>query len=419
MNYLFKNARIINPALKQDFIGDVLVENGKIKEIAENITSSAPVIDCTGLVLAPGLVDMHVHLRDPGLTYKEDIYTGCSAAAAGGITSLLCMPNTAPCTDSAEIVEYIIDKAKTAKAKVYVAAAISKGLKSEEACDLEALKNAGAIALTDDGRPVENTKILLEAMKKAPELGLKVVAHCEDLYLAQNWFMNEGEISKQLGINAVPTSAEDCGTAREIAIATALDVPIHICHVSTGNSAQFIRDAKARGAKVSGETAAHYLLLNDEQLLKKDGDYRMNPPLRSEKDRLAMIEAVIDGTIEAIATDHAPHSVEEKSDFLKAPNGVIGMETSLSGVITALGDKVSLSKIIEIMSLNPAKILEIDAGVLDIGKNADIVIFNPNEKWIVDENKLHGKSKNAILKGMKLTGKVKYTVLNGEIVYKS
>ncbi|MFI3326113.1 MAG: dihydroorotase [Clostridia bacterium] len=419
MNYHFKNARIINPALKQDFIGDVLVENGKIKEIAKNIVSDYQVIDCKGLVLAPGLVDMHVHLRDPGLTYKEDIYTGCCAAAAGGITSLLCMPNTSPCTDSAETVEYIIEKSKTAKAKVYVAAAISKGLKSDEMCDLKSLRKAGAIALTDDGRPVENTKILLDAMKQAPKLGMRVVAHCEDLYLAQNWFMNEGETSKELGINGVPTSAEDCGTAREIAIATANDVPIHICHVSTGNSAQFIRDAKSRGAKVSGETAAHYLLLNDKELRKKDADYRMNPPLRCEKDRLAMIEAVVDGTIEVIATDHAPHSQEEKADFLKAPNGVIGMETSLAGVITAIGDRISLSKIIELMSVNPAEILEIDAGVLDVGKNADIVIFDPEEKWTVDENKLHGKSKNAIFKGMTLKGKVKYTVLNGEIVYKS
>lgn len=418
MNYLIKNTRIINPVKNQDFIGDVLIENGKISEISEKIDNeNAKVINGENLVTAPGLVDMHVHLRDPGLTHKEDIITGCNAAVAGGITSVLCMPNTSPTTDSAETVEYIIEKAKKAKAKVYVAAAVSKGIEGKELADLESLKNAGAIALTDDGRPVEDTKVLLEAMAEAPKLGMKIVAHCEDLFLAKNWFMNEGEVSKKLGINGVSLCAEDCGTAREIAIATGINVPLHICHVSTGNSANMIRNAKKDGYEISGETAPHYLLLTDEELAKKDADYRMNPPLRSEKDRLAMLEAVLDGTIEVIATDHAPHSVEEKAEFFKAPNGVIGMETSLAGTITVLADKVSMSKIIELMSVNPAKILGIDAGVLDVGKNADIVMFAPDEEWIVDPFKLHGKSKNAIFKGMKLKGKVKYTFVNGEIVF--
>lgn len=417
---IIKNARIINPALSQDFTGDILIENGIIKKIGRNIAENGDeIIDASGLIAAPGLVDIHVHLRDPGLTYKEDIITGCNAAAAGGITSLLCMPNTKPSIDNPETVEYILDKAKSAKSRVYVAAAITKGLGGGTPTDLEAMKKAGAIALSDDGRPVVDTRCLAEAMKRAPELGMTVVAHCEDLFLASDWYMNEGETSNKLGIKGVSNAAEDCGTAREIALAAAYNVPVHICHVSTAGSCALIRDAQRRGVEVTGETTAHYLLLTDKELEKRDADYRMNPPLRSEKDRLAMIAAIKDGTITAIATDHAPHSPEEKSEFLKAPNGAVGMETSLSGAITALvkTGEVTINKIIELMSVNPAKIIGVDAGVLNENKPADLVIFDPCEEWVVDANKLHGKSKNAVLKNMKLTGKVKYTILAGKIVF--
>lgn len=421
MPTLIKNAHIANPGKGQDFFGDILIAGGKITAMGEALqVENADLIDASGLVAAPGLVDMHVHLRDPGLTQKEDIFTGCEAAAAGGVTSLLCMPNTSPSTDTPETVGYILEKSKGARAKVYVAAAITKGLKSEELTDISGLKAAGAVALTDDGRPVENTRFLADAMIAAPKNKMIVVAHCEDLYLAQNWQMNEGTVSLELGIGGVPNAAEDCGTAREIALAAAYGVPIHICHVSTGGSAALIRDAKRRGLLVTGETAPHYLLLTDEMLRKRDADYRMNPPLRCEADRKAMEEAVIDGTIEVIATDHAPHTPEEKADFLKAPNGAIGMETSLSGLITALvkPGKITLSRAIELMSVNPARILGIEAGVLEPGKPADIVLFDPEERWTVDADKLHGKSKNAVLKGMELCGKVKITLLDGEIVYR-
>lgn len=417
---IIKSARIVNPALDQDFVGDILIENGRIEKIGVNLEAEGhEVIDAHGLIAAPGLVDMHVHLRDPGFTHKEDVITGCRAAAAGGVTSLLCMPNTKPSVDTPKTVEYIMDKARDADAKVYVAGAITKGLGGSEATDIEALKNAGAIALSDDGRPVVDTRHLVSAMKKAPELGMAVVAHCEDLYLASEWYMNEGETSRKLGIKGVPNAAEDCGTAREIAVAACYDVPIHICHVSTAGSCDLIRDAQRRGVKVTCETAAHYLLLTDKELEKMDADYRMNPPLRTEKDRFAMIEAVKDGTVTAIATDHAPHSPEEKADFFKSPNGSIGMETSLAGAITALVEtgEVTVNKVIELMSVNPARILGIDAGVLEAGKPADIVIFDPKEKWVVDPDKLHGKSRNAVLKGMELTGKVKYTVLDGRVVF--
>ncbi len=414
MNYIIKNARVLNPAKNEDYVGDLYVKDGKISaEIPEN----AEVIEASGLVVAPGLVDMHVHLRDPGLTHKEDIISGCNAAAAGGITSLLCMPNTLPTIDNEETVRYINEKAKEAKAKVYIAAALSKGLDAEELTDIKALSKMGVKAFTDDGKPLENTAMLREAMIKANEENSIIVSHCEDMFLAEGGKMNEGEVSKKLGLKGIPNAAEDCDTARTIALAKSLNVPFHICHVSTKNSAEFIRAAKNEGYKISGETAAHYLLLTDKELMKKDADYRMNPPLRSEEDRLAIVNAVIDGTLEVIATDHAPHSVEEKSDFINAPNGAIGMESSLSGVITALEEKIGLSKIIELMSVNPAKILGIDAGVIEVGKDADLVIFDPLETYEVDENKLHGKSKNAVLKGMTLRGKVKYTFLNGKIVY--
>ena len=421
-NLLIKNVRIIDPKNNEDFIGDILFENGKVALKAEKIEASAErVIDGKGLVCAPGLVDMHVHLRDPGLTYKEDIITGCNAAAAGGVTSLLCMPNTSPAIDTPETVEYIIKKAKNenAKARVYVAAAATMGLKGSESTDLAALKKAGAIACSDDGRPIEDTRCLVKALKECAELGMTLTAHCEDLYLASKWLMNEGEVSKELNIPGVPNAAEDCGTAREIAAAAAYNLPIHNCHVSTKGSCRLIRDAKKRGVKVTAESAPHYMLLTDKELYKKDADYRMNPPLRAEEDRIALIEAVLDGTIDCIATDHAPHSVEEKAVFEKSPNGSIGMETSLSGMITVfdnIGNK-DLSALINMMSTKPAEILGIDAGTLSVGANADAVIFDPEEKWVVDTEKLHGKSKNAVLKNMELKGKVKYTILGGEIVF--
>ena len=418
---LIKNARVINPALSQDFTGYVYIDGEKISSMGEGKCGleADTVIDAAGLVCSPGFVDMHVHLRDPGLTYKEDIITGCNAAAAGGVTSLLCMPNTKPAVDSPEVVEYILEKAKSAKARVYVTGAVTKGLGGFELTDIDALHEAGAIALSDDGRPVVDTSCLVAAMKKASELGMTLTCHCEDLYLAKQWTMNEGKVSGELGLRGVPNAAEDSGTAREIAVAAAYGLPVHICHVSTKGACALIRDAQRRGVKVTGETAAHYLLLTDKELERRDADYRMNPPLRTEKDRRAIIEAIKDGTLSCIITDHAPHSVEEKSDFVKAPNGSIGMETSFSGSYTALvrTGEISINKLIELMSVNPAKILGIEAGVLDVGKTADIALVDPDEEWVVDAEKLHGKSRNAVLKNMKLTSKVKYTILGGRIVY--
>ena len=418
MRLLIQNARIIDPSQNLDQGGDLLLEEGRIAQIGRGISQEgAQGIDARGLVAAPGLVDMHVHLRDPGLTYKEDLYSGCRAAAAGGVTSLLAMPNTKPAMDSPETVRELLKRAQTAGAAVYTAACVTKDLGGEELTDLKALKEAGAIALSDDGRPVVNTRRLLEALEQAPALGLVVTAHCEDLYLAAGGLMNEGEVSRRLGVPGIPAAAEDCGTAREIAAAASIGAPIHICHVSTKDSVELIRDAKARGVRVTAETCPHYLLLTDKALESKDADYRMNPPLRGEEDRLALIQALKDGTIDAISTDHAPHSPEEKGDFLKAPNGSIGMETSLAATLTALKGVLTLPEILAKMSWNPARILNIPAGTLRTGANADVVLFDPEKKWVVDPERLHGKSKNTPFKGMTLQGKVAMTIFRGRVVY--
>lgn len=416
---LIKNARIIDPSQGLDRTADILVEAGIIKKIGEIGAEAGRVIDASGLIAAPGLVDMHVHLRDPGQTEKEDILSGCCAAAAGGVTSLLAMPNTSPTVDSGETVRYILNKAKEAKARVYVAASITKGLKSEELCDLQELHDAGAIALTDDGRPVVNTKFMARAMALAPALSMKVVAHCEDLYLADGGIINEGVVSQKLGVKGIPAAAEDAGTAREIALAAAYGVPVHICHVSTATSVALIRDAKRRGVMVTAETAPHYFTFTQDALLQRDADYRMNPPLRTERDREAVIEGLLDGTLDAIATDHAPHTPQDKADFEKAPNGSIGMETSLSAALTFLvhTGRMTLSEVIEKMSCAPARILGIDAGTLKAGAPADIVLFDLNERYTADPEKLHGKSKNTPFKGMELKGRVKTTICGGSVVY--
>ncbi|MER2081441.1 MAG: dihydroorotase [Ruminococcus sp.] len=418
MSIVIKNATVVSPADGLHGRMDILIENGVIAAVGENL-SGETTVDAEGLYAIPGLTDMHVHLRDPGQTAKEDIYTGCRAAAAGGVTSLLAMPNTSPAADSGETVRYILEKAKDADARVYVAASITKGLQSKEPTDLEEVRQAGAVGLSDDGRPVVNTAFLRDAMKKAPALGLTVVAHCEDLFLAEGGKINLGEVSEALGVKGIPAAAEDCGTAREIALAAAENVPVHICHVSTATSVALVRDAKSRGVKVTAETAPHYFSLTEKALLKRDADYRMNPPLRTDKDMNAVIEGLVDGTLDAIATDHAPHTPEEKSDFEKAPNGSIGMETSLAAGVTYLVKTgyLTFDELVRKMSVNPAKILGIDAGTLRVGAPADVVLVDLEEEWTVDPQKLHGKSRNTPFKGMTLTGKVKKTFLGGRVVF--
>ncbi len=420
MSILLKNGNVIDPSSRFEGKADLLIKNGVIAEIGESLDATADkVIDCEGLCVIPGICDMHVHLRDPGQTHKEDIITGCEAAAAGGVTALACMPNTVPPVDNAETVRYIKEKAKNAKARVYPVGCITKGLKGEELCDYQELRAAGCVAVSDDGRPVKSAVMMAQAMEKAHYAGLKVISHCEDLEIIDGGIINEGKISKQLGVKGMSRLSEDTITARELAIAQDLQMPIHIAHVSTKGSANIIKSNVFVGVMCTCETAPHYLMLTDEMLLSRDADYRMNPPLREEEDVLAMRAAVANGTIDCIVTDHAPHSAEEKADFEKAPNGVVGLETSLAASLTALvhTNTISLAQLVRMMCVNPRTILGIEGGSLAKGELADIAIFDPDEEWTVQPEKLHSKSKNTCFKGMTLKGRVKYTLLGGEIVY--
>ena len=419
---IIRGAMVIDPANELNRPMDILVIDGIIRDLAPDIfAEDAAVIDAFGWVCAPGLVDMHVHLRDPGQTHKEDIISGCKAAAAGGVTSLACMPNTAPACDTPETISYIRQKAAAANARVYPVAAITRSLSGERLTDFEALQQAGAIGFSDDGRPVLTSLLMKEALERAAVCGLPVLAHCEELSLVKGGLMNEGAVSCDIHIPGISRAAEDVGTAREVALAAATGCPVHICHVSTRGSVELLRDARRRGVPVTGETAPHYFYLTDERMRLFDADYRMNPPLRTEDDRNAVVEALCDGTLSAIATDHAPHMPQEKADFAGAPNGSVGLETSLAVGITALvkTGRMPLSGLISLMSEQPARLLKISGGTLSPGSAADIVLFDPDECWTVDPSRLHGKSRNTPFIGETLYGKVKMTILGGRIVYQN
>ena len=420
MDILLKNGYVVDAANDFEGVADILVDKGRIVKCAPGITEPADkVVDCTGKTIIPGICDMHVHFRDPGQTHKEDIITGCEAAVAGGVTAVACMPNTVPVVDNAETVKYIIEKAKGAKARVYPIGCITKGQNGEELCNYNELKAAGCVAVSDDGKPVLNARLLARAMVKAHYAGLRVISHCEDPQVIAGGIMNSGEVSKELGVKGMHRISEDISTAREIVIAGDLEMPTHIAHVSTSTSMLLVRLGARYGAMVTSETAPHYFMLTDEKLRLRDADYRMNPPLRTEDDVTAITEGVCDGTIDCIVTDHAPHAPEEKADFEKAPNGVVGLETSLAATLTALyhRGKITLKRIVRLMCVNPRKILGIAGGNFGEGEPADITVFDINEEWIVDPEKLHSKSKNTCFKGMKLKGRVKMTIVDGKIVY--
>ena len=424
MSLLIKNARIIDKTEHLDQICDLFCSDGIIKCIGDNLDflkddKNAQIIDGKSLVLAAGFFDMHVHLRDPGQTQKEDLISGTNAAAAGGVTSLLAMPNTVPSVDCPEVVTDILTRSKNLPCNVYVCGAISKELKGEELTDIDELKKSGITALSDDGRPVLHEEMLEKALVKASKENLLVTCHCEDLDLAADGIVNKGEVSEKMNAKGISNESEYKAVEREITLAKKLNVPVHIAHVSTKESIELIRKAKSEGVKVTCETAPHYFIFTDQMLLGKNADFRMNPPLRSEDDRKAVIEGLKDGTIDAIVTDHAPHTQKDKSDFYKAPNGVIGMESTFASANTYLVDKgeVSLGDVLYKMSKSQADILKVNSGVIALGKPADLVLLDINEVWTFDRNKLHGKSKNTPFDGMSFKGKVKYTVLNGEVVY--
>lgn len=422
MRVLIRNAQILDPAGGRSGRGDLYLSDGKILDVSDEISAPADrIIDATGLMALPGLVDMHVHLRDPGQTHKEDILTGCLAAASGGVTSLVCMPNTNPPADSPETIAYILEKSGEAAARVYPAACITSGMEGRALCDLAALAGAGAAAFSDDGRPVPDAALMLEAMRQAVSFGLPVLSHCEDLSLAAGGIMHEGAVSKRLSVRGIPAAAEDAASAREIALAASSGYPVHLCHVSTAVSLRMIRAAKRDGVPVTCETAPHYFTFTEGDLLSRKADFRMNPPLRTEADREAVLEALADGTIDAIATDHAPHTAEEKAGFLTAPNGVIGLQTSLAAAYTALVRPgiVSMSRLAELMSVRPARIMGLPAGSLRPGENADLILFDPKAEWTVEKEKLAGKSHNTPFDGRRLSGRVMLTICRGLPVYEA
>jgi dihydroorotase len=424
MGLLIKEGRVIDPSQDMDETTDILVEAGIIKELGKNLKAEAgwETIEAAGLLVTPGLIDMHVHLRDPGLEYKEDIITGTRAAAAGGFTSVACMPNTNPVNDSCTVTMFIISKAKAeALINVFPIGAITCGSKGEELAALGELRDAGCVALSDDGRPVMDAQIMRLALESAGQMGIPLISHAEELSLAAGGVMNEGAVSRELGLKGIPWAAEDTAVARDILLAEFTGAPVHIAHVSTRGAVRIIRDAKARGVKVTCETAPHYFSLTDEAVRRVKANAKMNPPLRSDEDVAAIKAGLADGTIDAIATDHAPHQKDEKAvELSRALNGIIGLETSLPLSLELVRDGIlGLSALVEKMSLNPARILGIERASLKPGAIADISIIDPNLEWVVEADKLASKSKNSPWIGQTMKGKAVCTIVGGKVVYKA
>ena len=400
---------------------DFLVADGKItKRVAAGTLQDAAdlVIPADGLTILPGLFDMHVHLRDPGFTQKEDIITGAAAALAGGITDVACMPNTKPTIDTPETVQYILEKAAQTGVQVHPVGCITNGMKGTSLCDYPALIEAGICAISDDGRPVENAEQMRLALEQAKNLNLPVISHCEDLSIIHGGIINKGNISEQLQVKGMDRASEDYITAREIILAASVNGSIHIAHVSTKGSVEIIRQAKKAGIAVTCETCPHYFLMTEEKVLSKDADYRMNPPLRTEEDRQAVLAGILDGTIDCIVTDHAPHTPSEKSDFYHAPNGVIGMETSLAATLTLYHQHLlTLPEIVKLMAERTREILHLPKQTLEVGAPANLTLVDLQKEWVVDPEKLHSKARNAIFKQMQFRGKVVLTMTNGMVRY--
>lgn len=417
---IIKNGTIMNPATQTIISGDILIEDDKIIKIAASITpsESEEVIDASELVIAPGLIDTHIHFRDPGFTYKEDIHTGSLSAAHGGVTTVICMANTSPTVDNVPVLEDILQRAKAEDIRIYQAASISHSLKGETLTDMKALKEAGACGFTDDGIPLKNAAFCYKAMEEAASLNVPISLHEEDPAFITNNGINHGDVSEQLGVYGSPSIAEESLVARDCMLALRSGADVVIQHISSGRSVELIRMFKAQGAKLHAEATPHHFTLTDEALLEHGTLAKMNPPLRTEADRLAIIEGLKDGTIDLIATDHAPHSAKEKAKPLtEAPSGIIGLETSLSLGITSLvrPGHLTMMELLEKMTINPARLYHLPYGTIEECAAADFVLFNPDETWIPTE--YASKSSNSPFTGKELYGKIKYTICRGKIVY--
>ncbi len=421
MKILIQGGRVIDPKTKTDKKADVYIENGVIFAIGEALAADdAVVIKAEGKVVAPGLLDMHCHLRDPGQEYKEDIESGTKSAAKGGFTSVACMPNTSPVIDNAPLVEYILNKAqKVAKVNVFPIGAVTKGLAGEVLADIGELKFAGAVAISDDGKPVQNANLMRRALEYSSMFDIPVLSHCEEKELLDGGVMNEGYMSTYLGLKGISNAVEDVQIARDIILAETTGTKVHICHVSTKGGVELIRNAKARGVQVTCETCPHYFSLTEEAVEGFNTNAKMNPPLRTQADVDAVIEGLADGTIDVIATDHAPHHIDEKNlEFDQALNGIVGFETALSLGITYLvkTGKLTLMELLCKMTVNPAQILSLAKGELSENKAADVIVFNPEEEYTVDVKSFATKSKNSPYDGYRLHGKVEYTIVGGKLI---
>lgn len=417
---LIKNGRLVNPATNTDEVMDVAIENGKILKVEKGIEENGfeKVIDAAGKIVAPGLIDVHVHFRDPGFEHKEDLLTGSASAAKGGFTTVVCMANTKPVVDSVEVLNYVQNKAELVPINIVQAAAITKGFLGKELVDMKTLKEAGALGFTDDGLPINDTALVMKAMEMAKELDVPLSFHEEDPSLIGNPGVNAGEVAKELGLVGAPNVAEDVMVARDCMMAMKTGAKVDIQHISSGNSVDMVRFAKQHGARVYAEASPHHFTLTEDDVREHKTFAKMNPPLRTAWDRDKIIEGLKDNTIEIIATDHAPHTTEEKTgEFQNCPSGIIGLETSLALGIMSLVNAGHLTylQLMEKMSVKPAELYNLDTANIAEGKPADIVIFDPNEKWIAGD--YASKAENTPFTGIEMTGKVKYTICNGRIAY--
>lgn len=421
MKLLVKNGTVVTE--KGEIKADLLVENGKIAKIASKIEENCKTIDASGKHVLAGLIDMHVHLREPGFEGKEDIESGSKAAVKGGVTQVCCMPNTNPVCDNAVVASYIKHRAQEVNlCKIHPIGAITKGQQGESLSDIGNMKSAGVVALSDDGKSVDNSLIMRLAMEYADDFGLRCLCHCEDKSLVDGGVVNEGYNSTLTGLKGSPRAAEDIMIARDIALSESLGIPVHICHVSTYSGVEIIRNAKARGVKVTAETCPHYFILTDDIITGYDTDTKVNPPVREEKDKNAIIAGLKDGTLDCIVTDHAPHSLKDKQvEYNLAAFGISGIETSFALSYTYLvkSGVMSLCELMDRMSSSPAKILGLEGGAIEEGAPADLVIADLAEKFVIDPAKFLSKGKNTPFKGFEVYGAIKYTLVDGAIKYKA
>lgn len=422
VSILIKNGRVLNPSENLDKVMDVLIEDGVIKKKGLDMEACADkVIDARGCYIMPGLIDLHVHFRDPGLTYKEDIETGSRAAAKGGFTTVCCMPNTKPVIDNADTVRYIIEKSRgIGLTNVLPVGAVTKFMQGKEITDVDELKIAGICAISEDGKSVMDSGVYRQAMKNAAKAGIAVMAHCEDINLVEGGVINLGEKSEQLGVKGISNAVEDVIALRDILLARETGATLHLCHCSTKDSVEMVRQAKSEGVKVTAEVCPHHFSMCTDDITGNDGNFKMNPPLRAREDMEALIRGLSEDIMDVISTDHAPHSAEEKAkDLEHAPFGIVGLETSVALTITNLVKKgyITPLQMAAKMSFNPARVLGIDKGTLDEGAVADVTIINPDKEYVIDVEEFVSKGKNTPFNGYKVFGEVEYTIMNGDIVY--